>query len=164
MKKITLALCLVTLFGCKNTRPPVITGFEGKPLPAFTLLLSDSVTYINTQNIPIGKPVVLFYFSPKCPYCRAEMSDIVKDITLLKNLEIYVFTNWSFSAMKQFYDEYQLNKYPNLKVGVDYANYFEGNFNAYGVPYIAIYRKDGLLNKAFVGKIDVQLIKDVAEN
>jgi thiol-disulfide isomerase/thioredoxin len=164
MKKVILVVSLTAMFGCNARRQPLKTGLEGKPLPAFNLLLNDSSTYINTVNIPAGKPVVLFYFSPRCPYCRAQMDDILKNISSLKDIRFYIFTDWPFQEMKAFYNYYQLNKYQNISVGVDYNSFFQKNFNAYGIPYTAIYRKDNKLNEAFMGIIDSKQIKESAEN
>jgi len=164
MKRIILALSVLSMFGCNNRLPSVKTGFEGKPLPEFNLLLNDSTTYINTANIPAGKPVVLFYFSPECPYCRAQMDGIIKDMTTLKDIRFYIFTSWPFPEMKAFYKHFQLNKYPNISVGVDYADFFAGHFKATGVPYMAIYQKDKKLNKAFLGNVNSKQIIEVAQN
>lgn len=162
MKKIVIFSLLIYLCSC-NERPPLKTGLEGKPLPSFNLLLNDSSTYLNTSDIPAGKPVVLFYFSPRCPYCRAQMDEIVGDISSLKDIRFYIFTTWPFSEMKRFYNHYQLQKYSNVTVGVDYKNYFLDHFKADAVPYIALYWKDKTLDKAFMGKIDVSQIKEITE-
>jgi len=163
MKRLFFLLTLLSLVGCYHAVPEK-TGLEGKPLPEFSLLLTDSSTYFNTRGIPSGNPVVLFYFSPQCPYCRAQMGEIIENIHSLKNIRFYIFTDWSFPDMKAFYVHYQLNSYPNIIMGVDYANFFEGYFKVRGVPYIAIYGKNKLLKEAFNGKVDISQIKDAAED
>jgi len=163
MKNIPILFVLICLCGC-NEQPPLKTGLEGKPLPSFNLLLNDGVTYFNTGNIPAGKPVVLFYFSPECPYCRAQMTNIINDISSLQNVRFYVFTNYPFSELRSFYKHYQLQKYQNIVVGVDYANFFGDYFKIQVVPYTAIYSKDNKLNKAFIGNIPVKQIKEIVEN
>jgi len=160
--RICAVLLLVILFSC-NERKPLQTGYEGKPLPSFDLLLNDSITHFNTSNVPAGRPVVLFYFSPACPYCRAEMADIIKGISSMKQIQFYVFTSWPFAAMKYFYQHYQLEKYPNIAVGVDYKLSFQKHFKAYGVPYTAIYDADRKLKHAYMGAIFSKQIREVAE-
>lgn len=164
MKKSIILFCVTVLLACNARRPAIKTGFEGKPLPAFDLLLNDSTTVMNTGSIPAGKPIVLIYFSPRCPFCRAQMDGIVKDIAELKDIRFYIFTTWPFREMKDFYKHYRLDKYPNISVGVDYNNFFSDRFKITGVPYMAIYRKDKKLNEAFMGNINSQQIKEVAEN
>ena len=160
MKYITL-IFLIFLLSCysKNAEK---TNLKGKTLPSFNLLLTDSITYFNTNSIHIGKPVVLFYFGPHCPYSRAQMEEIIKNIYVLKDIQFYVFTTWSFSEMKSFYENYKLNKYSNITVGVDYANFFAKYFKAQGVPYMAIYGKDKKLKEAFIGEVYSTQIKEVA--
>jgi hypothetical protein len=163
MKDFAIIMLLAGLSSCAGRRPEK-TGLEGKALPSFKILLSDSTTYFNTKSISIGKPIVFFYFGPHCPYSRLQMEEIIKHMTSLKDISFYVFTQWSFDEMKSFYQHYQLNKYPNIKAGVDYTNFFADYFQVQGVPYTAIYGRDIKLHKAFVGSIDSWQIKEVAEN
>lgn len=163
MKPILILFLLATLTGCYS-KDPEQTGLEGKPLPAFVLLLADSITHFDTGNIPVGKPVVLFFFSPECPYCLAQVDDIIENIQPLKDIQFYIFTDRPFAEMQRFYSHYQLNKYPNIKVGTDYSHFFAGYFKVKAVPYLAIYGKEKRLNKAFMGKIYSKQIKEVAED
>ena len=162
MKYTAVYISLSILLSCSGKKPET-TELRGKPMPSFSLLLQDSTTYINTGNIPMGQPVVLFYFGPHCPYSRAQIEAIIDDIAALKKIRIYAFTTWPFSELKEFYRHYQLNKYSNIIVGVDYTNFFGKYFRAQGVPYMAIYGKNRRLNEAFIGKIDADQIRKVSE-
>jgi thiol-disulfide isomerase/thioredoxin len=153
-----IALVLVGCFG----KEPEKTGMEGKPLPSFKLFLADSTTYFDTKDIPTGKPVVLFFFGPHCPYSKLQAEEIVNNMQSLKDVQFYFFTTWSFRELKQFYAKYELKKYPNIVAGVDYTNFFADQFSAQGVPYMAIYGKDKRLREAFIGKIKSSQIKSVA--
>jgi thiol-disulfide isomerase/thioredoxin len=160
--RIPMVILGIYLTGCFSKQPEK-TGHEGKPLPSFKLLLLDSTTYFDTKDIPKDKPVVLFYFGPHCPYSRAQMEEIIEDINILKDIRFYFFTTWSFAEMKAFYKHYQLNKYSNIIMGQDYMNFFVEYFEAQGVPYMAIYGKDKILRKAFIGRIFGKQIKEVTE-
>jgi thiol-disulfide isomerase/thioredoxin len=133
-------------------------------MPAFNLLLADSVTQLNTKDILTTRPIVLFYFSPYCPYCRAQIEEIIHKIDRVKDIQFYVFTSYSFKEMKHFYREYQIDKYPNIQMGIDQSNFFADYFEAPGLPYMAIYGKDKKLRKAFVGNVYSGQIKSAAEN
>jgi hypothetical protein len=163
MRQIALLILGLYLAGCYSKQPEK-TGLEGKPLPSFKLLLTDSTTYFDTKEITKGKPVALFLFGPHCPYSKAQMEEIIEDMDILKDIHFYIFTNWSFPEMKAFYSHYQVNKYPNITMGQDYKNFFVDHFEAKGVPYMAIYGKDLKLRKAFVGKIFGSQIKEIAED
>lgn len=149
---------LAILAGCYSAEPEK-TGLEGKAMPSFKLLLPDSSTYIDTKNIKTGKPVVIFYYSPHCAYSRAQMEEMIEEREKLENAQLYVVASSSFTDMKQFYTDYQLNKYPNIVTALDYTNFVGNYFKVTGFPYTAIYDKEMKLNKVFVGKIYTKQIK-----
>jgi thioredoxin-related protein len=162
MKKVLLALIAASLFSCNHT-PSLKTGLEGKTIPGFDLLLADSTTHFNTETIPIGKPVVFFLFSPECPYCRAQMTNIVTHIKTLKNISFYLLTSYPFAEVKAFAKHYELYKYSNISVGIDHIDYFRNYYKAEGVPYIVIYNKEKKMENAFIGQIPIEQLKDIAE-
>src|SRR5579872_191676 len=101
MKKLCFLALLTFLCGCFG-KTPEKTGLEGKPLPSFKLLLTDSSTNFDTRNIPGDKPVVLFYFGPYCPYSRAQMEEIIKNMNQLQDVRFCLFTSYPFTQMKDF--------------------------------------------------------------
>src|SRR4051812_33041244 len=103
MKRILFILSLTILCGCFGKKSTIVTGLEGKPMPAYNLLLMDSVTQLNTGHIPAGKPAILFLFSPYCPYCRAQVEDIVKHIKSFEGIKIYMISSFPFPIIKSFY-------------------------------------------------------------
>jgi thiol-disulfide isomerase/thioredoxin len=147
--------------GCYGKKPEK-TGQEGKPMPAFNVLLMDSTTKLNMGGIPAGNPVVILLFSPYCPYCRAETEEIIDDMKSLKNIRFYFLSNFPFDPIKQYAEHYRLDKYKNITVGQDYGVYLPQHFNVAGVPYIAIYSKDKKLKEVFIGKTDINEIKNIA--
>lgn len=162
MKKLSITFIITFIVGCFGAEPER-TGLEGKPLPDFNLLLPDSSTWINTRQAQKGKPVVLYYFSPHCPYCKAQTKEIIEDMDKLKGIQFYFITAFPFSEMKKFSKEYELAKYPNISTGLDTANAMGNYFEIRAVPYIAIYGKNQKLNNIFDGKIYSSQIKKAAE-
>jgi hypothetical protein len=160
MKYILLIAVIAGLGGCSG-RPKLVTGFEGKPMPSFGLLLPDSSTHIQTASIKEGKPVILFSFGPYCPYSRAQMDDMISHMDDLKNYQLYIFTNAPFRDMKVFYNSYPFSKYPNITVGADYADFFGRYYGAEGVPYIAVYDSHKLLKQALFGKSSIGEITSI---
>lgn len=162
MNKISIALIITCLAGCFGAEPQK-TGLEGKTLPTFNLLSPDSSTWIHTNQAPKGKPIALFYFSPHCPYCKAQTKEIIEDIDKLESIQFYFITPFPFAEMKKFYKEYDLGKYPNIITAIDTGMTVGSYFETSSVPYIAIYGKDQKLNHTFEGKIFSSQIKKVAE-
>ncbi|MBS0027559.1 TlpA family protein disulfide reductase [Chitinophaga sp. 22321] len=127
------------------------TGHEGEPIPSIDILLSDSISYLNVRDIKSSEPVVLFYFGPDCPYCRAEMDEIIKGMNRLKNVQFLLITPYAYSDMKRFYKIFQLEKYSNIRVGIDYKYAFGSYFKTESIPYIVVYNRQKLLITAFPG-------------
>jgi len=163
VKNVYIILVITSLLSCNNNNnKQPLTGFEGSSLPGFNLLLADSTTYFNTNNIPSDKPIVLCLLSPHCPYSRAMITEIIDNANTLTGIRFYVLVNGSFKEFKDFYSNYKLNKYNNVIPGIDYTNYFTNHFKVEGVPYLVIYNKKKVFKQVMLGKVSVNLIKRIA--
>lgn len=132
-------------------RPANKTGLEGRSLPEFSMLLMDSVTQFASESIKAGKPAVLFYFSPRCPYCKAQVDQMIANIDDLKDTWIYMISDYPVAEMKQFYQKYKLGSYSNISMLYDPAYSFANYFKVTGVPYTAVYGKDRKLKGVYMG-------------
>ncbi|MDR6567447.1 TlpA family protein disulfide reductase [Chitinophaga ginsengisegetis] len=144
-------------------RKPFVTGLEKKLIPSFDIFLVDSTTHINTGEIPEGKPFILLYFSPYCPYCQEQIREIVVAEKELKDIKFYIFTQFSFSEMKDFYYRNRLDTSPEILVGIDKDYFFSAYYKAYSVPFVAVYGRDRRLINAFKGKISIGQIKTIVK-
>jgi thiol-disulfide isomerase/thioredoxin len=163
MKQICLFFIIVCLTGCFGAEPQK-TGKEGKPLPEFSILLTDSTTWLHSRDIPANKPFALFIFSPYCPYCKVQTKKIIEDRDLLGDIHFYFISHFPLSAVKTYVKEFQLDKLPNITVGLDSANFVNDYLEAPGFPFMAFYGKGKKLNKAFLGKTySSQLVKAAKE-
>lgn len=164
MKQFILFFTLALTIGC-SSEDPVKKALELKPIPSFSLLLPDSATWVNNASIQKGKPVVMFFFSPHCPYCRAQMDDMVKNMENLKNIQFYLLTNTNFAMtdIKDFYNQYQLAAYPNIIVGKDTSNLSIKYFKTPGLPFTAVFHKGRQPSKFFLGKTATKEILQAAE-
>jgi len=162
MKSIIYLLVAFSLWGCFGKRPTLNTGHEGKAMPSIDLLGMDSLTHINLKKDSSDKPVVLFYFSPECPYCRALTKAVIKDAEELKGINIYMLSAFPFNEVKGYYKEFSIAQYPNITMGVDYQTYFSKYFKSPGVPCLAIYGKQKTLKEVLMGNVSTNLIKDLA--
>ncbi|WP_207510453.1 TlpA family protein disulfide reductase [Longitalea luteola] len=162
MKYCILLFTAALLISCFGTEPQK-TGKEGKPMPSFSLLSLDSTTWINSKDFPIGKPTVMFYFSPYCPHCKAQTKQIVQEIDELKNIQFYFISSYSLAEVKAYANEFQLAKYPNVTTALDSASFINDYFEIPGFPYFAIYGKDKKLNKSFLGKLYISQILKAAD-
>jgi thiol-disulfide isomerase/thioredoxin len=146
-----------------NYLTPVFSGHEGELLPNVDILMLDSITHINLTDIPSGKPIVLFYFGPYCPYCQLQIEDIIKNIDYLKDMRIYLITAYAHTEMKEFYYRNKLEKYDNIVVGVDYDFKFSKYFNTMVIPCIAVYNIDSRLNSVYLGVVKYDQIVETSK-
>lgn len=143
---------------------PEITGKEGKKIPNFNVLLPDSTTYYISEKTSNGKAWVFIYFSPYCPFCESEMKEIKQNASKMGDVQFMAITPFSLNEMKAFRKRLDLEKYPNIHMGIDYTFFWGPYFQANRIPFTAIYGKQGTLNAAFVGNVPYQQILAVLKN
>lgn len=160
MRKLLFPLVCIGLLACQR-HARFISGFEGKPMPSFNLLLMDSLTKISTKDIPEGQTTVLFYFSPYCPYCRAETQLLLRDIKSYPKVKFYMISSFPFTPIKKYYKEFQLGQYSNITVGQDFSAYFQNFYKVKGLPYMAVFGKDKHLDRALMGLVGTKPFKTV---
>lgn len=162
MKQFIPFFIIIALTGCFGKEPQK-TGKEGKPLPDFSILLTDSTTWLHSRDIPANKPFALFIFSPYCPYCKAQTKKIIEDRDLLGDIHFYFISQFPLSALKMYSKEFQLDKQPNITVAFDSSNAVTDYLEAPGYPFMAIYGKNKKLNQAFLGKTRSNSLLKAAE-
>jgi len=161
---LMLSVISWVIFTAFTSPATVKTGMEGSPLPAFKLQLQDSVSFINTADIPTGSALVFIGFSPTCTHCQSEAADIVAHIKDFKQAQIYFVTDSPFGQMKTFYNHFKLKDYSNIIIGRDSANIFMKYFKASSVPYITVYdsqkRLKQVMNKQVSSSDIIQAINE----
>jgi len=135
MKKFPLISVLLLLTCCH------FKSKEGNKLPSFDLLLSDSVTRFNTDQITEGKPIILMYFSPDCEHCQQETEGLLHHMDSLKEVKFIFFTNDPINRLEAFNKYYKIYNYPNIILGQDYRYFFPGHFKGAFPPYLVIYNQ-----------------------
>jgi peroxiredoxin len=130
----------------------------GLALPDFDLLLVDSTTFLSSNDIPDGQPIVLVYFSPDCEHCQAETSDILSKIDSLKNIRFYFITVDPFERLKVFNKHFQINRYSNIILAKDYNFSFVNQLKPTGTPCILIYDRRKELRAVYNGSAKVENI------
>ena len=164
MRFIQLAL-LISIFvaACRQNEinKPYITGMEGKPLPEFAIQLLDSVSYLRSDEIPEGKKIILFYYSPTCPYCRAQMRDMVNNMEKFKDEQLYILTDANLSSIKIFAKYFDLENYQNVTIGRDTGIVIQSKYGLMSVPFTAYFDKNKNLKVAYTGRINSNSLLEI---
>ncbi|MEI8279695.1 MAG: hypothetical protein WCG87_08005 [Bacteroidota bacterium] len=155
MKKTILLALICTLFAsmdafAQSSATDTIPPYKKHPtLPAFNILMMDSVKTFNTFNIKEGKSTILVMFSPECDHCQHFIDDMVKKMDSLSNVNIYLTTFMGLTSLKAFYDKMDLGKYKNVTVGKDQTFFFMDFYKTKFVPFVVVYDKHKKLVKSF---------------
>jgi thioredoxin-related protein len=148
MKKLILLFCfIVAIIGIQAQNNKANTG-----MPPYRILKTDS-TYSTPANLKKNRRVMLIYFSPDCPHCQRLMYEMKPKMNEFGDTQIVMITwsqNYDIRAIKVFYRDFGLSKYPNIIVGTEgYSYTVQKYFNIQTTPYIAIYNKEGKMTQAF---------------
>ncbi|MBS4043578.1 MAG: hypothetical protein KGZ59_07160 [Chitinophagaceae bacterium] len=116
--------------------------FKHQSYPDIKLILTDSTTIFNKENLPKDKTVALIFFSPDCEHCQHTAQEIVQKMDSLQNI-VMVWNGPSYIPLtdtKTFYEKYELNKYPNIIMGKEVAYFMPIFYRIEITPYAAIYK------------------------
>jgi hypothetical protein len=118
-------------------------------VPPFKMLQPDGKVF-KAEDLPIGKPIIIIYFSKECEDCQQLTDKILNRIDDFKKVSIAMITYLSVESVSKFVMKNGLNKYPNIYIGT------EGNYlfvlNYYKInkfPFLALYTKNGDLVKMY---------------
>jgi hypothetical protein len=132
-------------------------------LPAFDLLMTDSISHYTNADLPKSKPVLIILFDPNCDHCKHETEEILQHIDSLKNIQIVMATNADFADLKKFYQHYNLEKFKSIKAGIEPKTYLAVFFAIHNLPYLAMYNGHGVLLRTHEGGMKVANIARVFE-
>jgi thioredoxin-related protein len=134
-----------------------------RTVPPFKLLKTDSTTYFTKDDLKKNKAVLIIIFSPDCEHCQHETEEILNRIDDFKDIQIVMATTLSFNQMKEFYEKYELSKYNNITVGLDFQYVLLSFFRPRHLPYLGMYDKKGKLLTTFEGSLKMEELLKIFE-
>ena len=152
---ISLILCLAGCAGNASQK-------KEEQLPAFDLLMSDSITHMNTASIEAGHPIALLYFSPDCEHCQEETETILKHMDSLKNVRFYFITNDPLDRLRGFNIAYGLYKHKNITVCWDNQFLFPRHFKGAFPPYLVLYDRQRRQRGIYEGGLKASQMIEIA--
>ncbi|MFZ9660335.1 MAG: peroxiredoxin family protein [Chitinophagaceae bacterium] len=129
-------------------------------IPNFSILKEDSTSWYSSRELKKGNSVIIMLFSPECGHCKEQTEILIKNMDKLKNTEIVMSTFQSISKMKEFCNQYKLERFPNIHMGRD-VNYFLGTYYRIKYsPFVVIYDKDRNLTRVYEGGAKIEKIME----
>ncbi|SEW03892.1 Thioredoxin-like domain-containing protein [Chitinophaga sp. YR573] len=160
---IALSFLSGSIISCNNIEFPARQSLKDSTvLPAFSILLKDTTTKFDIGKIPTGRPILLIFFGPNCPYCDTLTRNILSHIYMLKDVRLFMLSVAYFHDTKVYEEKYQLNKYDNIMLGQTYDNSFN-NFKFSGYPLVVVCDRNKKIKLANIGPLTVDTIRAIID-
>ena len=118
-------------------------------LPPFRMVQANGKIF-RAEDLPIGKPIVIIYFSPDCDHCDQLVKELLKRKADFNKASIAMITYLPVDPVTKFVKAYDLNSLPNIYVGTEGSTYFLKNYyQLTSMPFMALYTKNGDLVKQY---------------
>ncbi|MFH0843458.1 MAG: redoxin domain-containing protein [Bacteroidota bacterium] len=125
---------------------------QTQKVPPFQMMLHDGKVF-RAQNLPLGKHIIIVYFSPECEECHEFIKAMKERIEDLQSASIAMITYMPVEKVKPYVAENKLNIYPNMYVGTESNSLFVANYFSIKLfPFVALFDKNGTLVKKYTSK------------
>jgi thiol-disulfide isomerase/thioredoxin len=123
-------------------------------VPPFRMMQANGKIF-RAEDLPMGKPILIVYFSPDCEDCHVFIEGMLNRIGDFKGVSIAMVTYMTGDIVSKYIVKNSLNMYTNIYVGTEGNTLFLKNyFNIITFPYVVLYNKNG----DFVAKYNTRTI------
>lgn len=136
-----------------QSAPPKKPPYLQYPIiPAFPLQLPDGHT-ITKNDLRKSDKTMVFVFSVDCDHCKQLTTEILQHIDRFKKTQILMVTPFKPAQMKEYYDAYNISKYPNITMASEPTRQIMYFYDLHYFPGLYIYNKKQELIKGFEGTV-----------
>jgi thioredoxin-related protein len=136
-----------------------IQAQSGK-LPPFKMIQTTGNIF-KAQNLPMGKPILIVYFSPECDHCEKMLKDFFKQASNFQNASIAFITYLPVDKVSKFEKDYNLAKHPNMYSGTEGSTFFVRNYYKISeTPFVALYTKNGDFVTSYEREVDLKVLSE----
>ena len=129
-------------------------------LPPFQMMQANGKIF-RAQDLPMGKPILLVYFSPECDHCEKMLQSFFKKTTDFQKASIAFITYLPVDKVSKFTKDYHLAKYPNMVAGTEGSTFFVRNyFRIKELPFAALYTKNGDLVVTYEKEVELNSLAE----
>lgn len=150
MKKRIFAIFAIVFFSSLN-----FVLSQGK-IPPFRMIKPDGRIF-RAEDLPLGKPVIIIYFSPDCEECKKLTGELLESMNDFTNISIAMITYQSQENVKLYVSNNMLDKYSNIYIGTEGSTLFVRNwYNIMTFPYLVLFNSNGdMIRKYNTKEIDL---------
>ena len=158
MKKLlTLLSCMVVLSVAAQSDPNA-PYLRDKSFPIFKMVTINGKEITN-KDLPRYKYQMIIIFSPDCPHCEHEATELNKNLDKFKNV-LFIWDSYKdMTAIKNFAVKYNFVGKPNIIIGRDPEFTLPIFFRPTMTPFVAIYENNRLIKVFEKGAEPDELIK-----
>jgi thioredoxin-related protein len=165
MKKLVLgAIATMVIMFSKAQSDTSRLYLQYPDIPPFDITSVPDSGSFSKSDLKKRKPTLIILFSPDCEHCQHETKALKENIDLLSNVQIVMISFLDYDLIKKFYNDYQIEAYPNIHMGKD-GKYFLGTFyKIQTFPSMFLYNKKGKFITNFEGSIAIDKIAAAFKN
>ncbi|QJB33595.1 redoxin domain-containing protein [Chitinophaga oryzae] len=150
---LLFVLCCVPMFlKAQNTTPSKPAYLQYPIIPAFPLTLPDGHT-ITKNDLRKNEKTMIFVFSVDCDHCKQLTEDMLKNMEKFKKTQILMITPFKVEQMKEYYDHYNIKKYPNIIMASEPTRQIMYFYDLHYFPGLYLYDKKQQFIKGFEGTV-----------
>lgn len=124
-------------------------------MPPFRMMQANGKVF-KAENLPMGKPIIIYYFSPDCDHCQHFTQEMVKKKSALQKASVVMVSYFPVQEVMQFARKYGTDKLSNFYIGTEGNSFFLRNYyQLTQIPFLALYDKMGNLKKTYQRNIDI---------
>lgn len=124
------------------------------------MVQADGKIY-RAQDLPIGKPILLIYFSPDCDHCEKMVKTFFSQAANFQKASVAFITFLPVDKVSKFTLDYKLAKYPNIVAGTEGTTYLVRNYyRVKELPFVALYTKNGDFVVSYEKEVDLRIITE----
>lgn len=162
MKQLLLLLTL-GFASCSSVPDADDLPKDPKALPSIVLLKGDTVSKFSTDSLAKGRPTLLYYYGPGCLPCDTLTQKMLAAIDTLKDVNLLFLSAGSFHDVKLYEQKYNVEQFPNVKLGLDYNNTFFRYYGGQAYPLLVFYDKDRQIKRANLGAMPLDTIRAIID-
>lgn len=134
---------LISILICSGLFLSSYSYSQSGKVPPFRMIMADGKVF-KAENLPMGNPILLIYFSPDCEDCHMFINELLTRKNELKNVSIALITYQPVENVSRYVTKNGLYRYANIFVGTEGNSLFLKNYyNIMTFPFVALYNKNG---------------------